>query len=39
MAENQFLKNAHLRGLIDEREIAFLADITCTNGNRLQDRA
>ena len=33
MAENQFLKNAHLRGLIDEREIAFLADIACTNGN------
>ncbi len=33
MAENQFLKNAHLRGLIDEREIALAADVTCTNGN------
>lgn len=33
MAENQFLKNAHLRGLIDEREIALVADVTCTNGN------
>lgn len=34
MAENLFLKNAHDRGLIDEREIAFMADVTCTNGNR-----
>lgn len=32
--ENLFLKNAHEMGLIDEREIAFAADITCTNGNR-----
>ena len=33
MAENLFLKNAHDRGLIDDREIAFMADIVCTNGN------
>ncbi len=34
MAENQFMKDAHDKGLIDEREIALAADITCTNGNR-----
>ena len=34
MAENLFLRNAHEKGLIDNREIAFAADITCTNGNR-----
>lgn len=33
-AENLFMKNAKEKGLIDEREIAFAADITCTNGNR-----
>lgn len=34
MAENLFLKNAHEKGLIDDREIAFMADIACTNGNQ-----
>lgn len=34
MAENQFMKNAHEKGLVDEREIALVADITCTNGNQ-----
>lgn len=32
--ENLFMKNAREKGLIDEREIAVAADITCTNGNR-----
>lgn len=31
--ENLFLKNAKEMGLIDDREIAVVADITCTNGN------
>lgn len=34
MAENQFLKNARDRHLIDERKIAFAADAACTNGNQ-----
>lgn len=34
MAENQLLKDALIRGLVDERKIAFVADITCSNGNR-----
>lgn len=34
MAENLFMKNAAEKGLIDSREIAVAADITCTNGNR-----
>lgn len=34
MAENQFLKDAREKGLIDEREIAFVADITCSGGNQ-----
>lgn len=32
--ENLFLKKAHEMGLLDSEEIAFAADITCTNGNR-----
>lgn len=32
--ENLFMKNAAEKGLIDDREIAVAADITCTNGNR-----
>ncbi len=31
--ENLFLKKAHEMGLLDERDIAVVADITCTNGN------
>ena len=31
--ENLFMKNAAEMGLIDEREIAVAADVTCTNGN------
>lgn len=31
--ENTFLKNAREKGLIDEREIAVVADVSCTNGN------
>ena len=32
--ENLFMKNAEEKGLIDEREIAFVADVVSTNGNR-----
>ena len=32
--ENLFLKDLKARNLIDEREVAVMADITCTNGNR-----
>ena len=32
--ENLFMKKAHEMGIIDERELAFAADIACTNGNR-----
>lgn len=31
--ENEFLKNAAEKGLIDERKIAVAADVACTNGN------
>jgi len=31
--ENQFMKDARIRGLIDGREIAFMVDVICTNGN------
>ena len=31
--ENMFLKKAHEMGLLDERDLAFAADIVCTNGN------
>lgn len=31
--ENKFMRNARLRGLIDDREIAFMVDTTCTNGS------
>ena len=31
--ENLFLKKVHDMGLLDERDIAVVADITCTNGN------
>lgn len=31
--ENLFLKKAHEMGLLDERDIAVAADITCSNGN------
>lgn len=31
--ENLFMKNAAEKGLIDHREIAFVADVTSTNGN------
>ena len=31
--ENLFLKKAHEMDLLDERDIAVCADITCTNGN------
>lgn len=34
MPENLFLQSAHDRGLIDDREIAFVADTACTNGNK-----
>lgn len=32
--ENLFLKNLKERGLIDDREIAVMTDISSTNGNR-----
>lgn len=32
--ENLFLKNAKEKGLIDDRNIAVVADIVSTNGNR-----
>ena len=32
--ENQLLKKAHEMGLLDERDVAVVADVTCTNGNR-----
>lgn len=32
--ENLFLKKAHEMGLLDSEEIAFMADVVCTNGNR-----
>ena len=32
--ENLFLNKVREMGLIDEREIALVADITCTNGNQ-----
>lgn len=32
--ENLFLKDLKARGLIDDREIAVMADISSTNGNR-----
>ena len=32
--ENLFLKNAKENGLIDDREIAMVADVVCTNGNQ-----
>lgn len=31
--ENKFMRDAKLRGLIDDREIAFMVDTTCTNGS------
>lgn len=31
--ENLFLKKAHEMGLLDSEEIAFMADVTCSNGN------
>lgn len=31
--ENAFLKNAREKDLIDDQEIAVVADITCNNGN------
>lgn len=31
--ENRFMKNARLRNLIDDQEIAFMTDIVCTDGN------
>lgn len=34
MAENPFLKDARDKHLIDDREIAFMADITCSGGNQ-----
>ena len=33
-AENLFMKNLKERGLVDDREVAAMADISCTNGNR-----
>lgn len=30
--ENLFMKNAREKGLVDEREIAFAADLNCSNG-------
>ena len=32
--ENLFLKKAHEMGLMDSEEIAFMADVTCSNGSR-----
>ena len=32
--ENKLLVKAHEMGLLDERDVAVVADITCTNGNR-----
>ena len=32
--ENKLLNKAHEMGLLDERDVAVVADITCTNGNR-----
>ena len=32
--ENKLLIKAHEMGLLDERDVAVVADITCTNGNR-----
>ena len=32
--ENPFMNALRADNLIDDREIAFVADITCTNGNR-----
>ncbi|MBR4290147.1 MAG: hypothetical protein IKT52_05835 [Oscillospiraceae bacterium] len=32
--ENPFMNSLKEKGLIDNREIAFVADVTCTNGNR-----
>ena len=32
--ENPFLNEMKARGLIDDREVAVMADISCTNGNR-----
>ena len=32
--ENLFLKKAHEMGLLDERDLAFAADIVSTNGNQ-----
>lgn len=32
--ENLFLKKAHEMGLLDDRDLAFAADIVSTNGNR-----
>jgi hypothetical protein len=34
MKENVFMKNALEKGLVDDRQIAVVADISCTNGNR-----
>ena len=31
---NPFMDSLRAENLIDDREIAFVADITCTNGNR-----
>ena len=31
--ENLFLKKAHQMGLLDSEEIAFMADVKCSNGN------
>lgn len=32
--ENLLLKKAHEMGLLDERDVAVVADVTSTNGNR-----
>ena len=32
--ENPFMNSLRENNLIDDREIAFVADVTCTNGNR-----
>lgn len=32
--ENLLLKKAHEMGLLDDRDVAVVADVTCTNGNR-----
>ena len=31
--ENLFLKKAHQMGLLDSEEVAFMADVKCSNGN------